>query len=65
LIDGVLQKLATQNDLRRVEAFIKAHPDLGLTAPSFQSAIEIITTNIQWLKTNINSLNEWLKNNQN
>jgi hypothetical protein len=48
-----------------VEAFVRAHAsNLGLTAASFQSAIETISTNVRWVERNIEPLSEWLKESQ-
>jgi hypothetical protein len=63
LVEASLSKLNTKNDLKRVENFIKSHPNLGVATAAFQNGLETIKTNIRWLETNLESLKKWFQDN--
>ncbi|KAK3095167.1 hypothetical protein FSP39_010973 [Pinctada imbricata] len=61
LLAGTTSSFNHPFDLMQLEEFLKAHPDMGSGTRAFQQAIEKTKSNIKWMESNFNVVEEWLK----
>ncbi len=60
LVSRVLGKVNTAFGLEKVKQFKQDHPVLGVALPSYNEAVETVSTNVNWLEKNLNPISKWL-----
>ena len=63
LIGNVFNKLNTPFELKKLEDFMKRHPNLAVAKNSFYQALENINTNIRWMSQYFENIEAWLDEN--
>ena len=58
---SLLSTFNTQSDLQNVLDFMQQNPDQGVATDAFKESIETINTNIRWMKTNFDSIAQFLE----
>ena len=58
---SLLSTFNTQSDLQKVLDFMQQNPDQGVATDAFKESIETINTNIRWMKTNFDSIAQFLE----
>lgn len=62
MIPAVVANFDSETKLGEVLAFFEKYPDAGAGASSRQQAVANINGNIQWMKSNLNDIRNWLEN---
>ena len=62
IVEGVLQNVNTQHELKMVQKFIDETKDLSIAERAFLSSIEKIRANIRWMDTIGRDIRMWLTN---
>jgi len=60
-VTSLLSTFNTQSDLQKVLDFMQQNPDQGVATDAFKESIETINTNIRWMKTNFDSIAQFLE----
>ena len=60
LVSNVFNRLNSQFELKKVEDFIKRHPNLAVAKNAFSQALENINTNIRWMDKYFTKIDNWL-----
>ncbi len=61
LVTNLLSTFNTQSDLQKVLDFIQQNPDQGVATDAFRESIETISTNMRWMKTNFDTIAQFLE----
>jgi hypothetical protein len=61
LVTSLLSTFNTQSDLQKVLDFIQENPDQGVATDAFRESIETISTNMRWMKTNFDTIAQFLE----
>lgn len=60
MIPAITARFATVTKLEEMESFFAKYPEAGAGTASRQQALEAVKYNINWMKTNLEEITNWL-----
>lgn len=60
MIPAITTRFSTETKLEEMEAFFAKYPEAGAGTASRQQALETVKYNINWMKTNLEQVAQWL-----
>jgi hypothetical protein len=61
LVTNLLSGYNTPSNLQKVLDFMSQNPDQGVATAAFKESVETISTNIRWMKTNFETISQFLQ----
>lgn len=60
MIPAITARFSTETKLEEMEAFFAKYPEAGAGTASRKQALETVKYNINWMKTNLEEISQWL-----